>query len=206
MVGITAVYVIATIFICRANIKASEAAKEQLEEMRKQYEADNRPIIETEVVFQNRVFCALRFVNNGKHTAQHVKVELSKEFIDSLPNGSIKNILEKDKNKECIIGVGQHHDIFIGDSSLKTRHDLKPIQGVVLYESSGIKYSSEIYVDLENYMTFLSTDTDEEKLREAIKENTKALKEIRNALKNNPVQQQSLYSYLISGGEENSDA
>lgn len=37
MVIITGVYVIATIFICWANIKAANASKEQLREMQKQF-------------------------------------------------------------------------------------------------------------------------------------------------------------------------
>jgi len=42
------VYVIATIFICWANIKAANASKEQLREMQKQFAETNRPIIELE--------------------------------------------------------------------------------------------------------------------------------------------------------------
>ena len=46
MVIITGVYVIATIFICWANIKAANASKEQLREMQKQFAETNRPIID----------------------------------------------------------------------------------------------------------------------------------------------------------------
>lgn len=43
MVVITAVYVIATIAICRAKIKAADASKAQLEEVKRQYAEENRP-------------------------------------------------------------------------------------------------------------------------------------------------------------------
>lgn len=43
MVAITAVYVVATIFICWANLKSAKASKEQLEEMRRQYSEENIP-------------------------------------------------------------------------------------------------------------------------------------------------------------------
>lgn len=205
MVIITFVYAVATFFICRANIKASDAAKAQLEEMKKQFDEDNRPIIEAELVFLNRVWCVLRLVNHGKRTAQHVRVELSQEFINGLPNERIKSLIEKEKGKECIIGVDQHYDLFIGDSSLKTSHDIKPICGNLSYEANGRGYSSEIFIDLERYMTFFSADTDEEKLREAINMNTKALQEIRNDLKSISEQQQSLYSVMLSGGEEDTN-
>ena len=45
MVIITRVYVIATILICWANIKAANASKEQLQEMQKQFAETNRPIL-----------------------------------------------------------------------------------------------------------------------------------------------------------------
>lgn len=65
MVIITFVYVVATILVCIANIKSARAAKEQTEEMKKQFLAINRPIIAAEIVYLKRTFWILRFVNNG---------------------------------------------------------------------------------------------------------------------------------------------
>lgn len=42
---ITLVYVVATIFICRANIRSAEATREQVAEARRQYEEEHRPYI-----------------------------------------------------------------------------------------------------------------------------------------------------------------
>ena len=41
MVIITLVYVVATVFICIANIKSAKAAREQTEEMKKQFSLIN---------------------------------------------------------------------------------------------------------------------------------------------------------------------
>ena len=65
MVIITGVYVIATIFICWANIKAANASKEQLREMQKQFAETNRPIIELEFHYSRRTWYIARFVNRG---------------------------------------------------------------------------------------------------------------------------------------------
>ena len=80
MIVITAVYVIATIFICRANIKSAEASKEQLEEMRKQYAEDNRPILDVEFLYERKTWYIVRFVNRGKYTAQHTMINLTQEL------------------------------------------------------------------------------------------------------------------------------
>lgn len=42
---ITAVYVLATIFIWRANIKTANASQRQLAEMQRQFKESNRPYI-----------------------------------------------------------------------------------------------------------------------------------------------------------------
>lgn len=53
MVGITAVYVIATIFICRANIKSANATREQIAESKRQFEEAQRlqimPFLQIEI-------------------------------------------------------------------------------------------------------------------------------------------------------------
>jgi hypothetical protein len=55
MFGITAIYVIATIFICRANIKAANASRDQIEESQKQFEETKRlecmPFLQMEISY-----------------------------------------------------------------------------------------------------------------------------------------------------------
>ena len=47
---VTAVYVVATIFICWANIQSANASKAQLKEMQRQFYSINRPIVSVEIV------------------------------------------------------------------------------------------------------------------------------------------------------------
>ena len=51
MVIITAIYIVATIFICIYNGKSAKAAKTQTEEMRRQFYATNRPLLSVEIVY-----------------------------------------------------------------------------------------------------------------------------------------------------------
>ena len=182
MVIITGVYVIATIFICRANIKAANASKEQLKEMQKQFAETNRPIIELEFHYNRRTWYIARFINRGNLTAQHVKIYLDQEFVDSLPEESMKQGLERIKDKECIIGAGQHYDLYIGSNQLRGNPNIKPLTGTIKYESQGNTYQSDLFVDLEHYMTFYSSTTDEEDLLKAVKEIVAELKGIKQAL------------------------
>lgn len=182
MVIITGVYVIATIFICWANIKAANASKEQLREMQREFAETNKPNIELEFHYSRRTWYIARFVNRGSLSAQHVKINLDQEFIDSLPEESMKKELERIKGKECIIGAGQHYDLYIGSNQLRGNPNMKPLTGTIEYKAQGETYQSDLYVDLENYMTFFSSTTDEEDLLKSIKKIGDELKGIKQIL------------------------
>ncbi len=184
MIAITIVYVIATIFICHANYKSAKASNDQLDEMKRQYEEKDRPFIDTELVYIRRVIYAIRFTNHGYYSARHVNINLSDEFLNSLQDNAIRTFLIKQKGKECIIGSGQHYDLYIADNSLKNNKNIKPVDGTITYESNGKKYESDIYIDLENYMTFFSTDTEMEIIAKAIEDNSKEINKVSGAIKN----------------------
>ena len=157
MVIITGVYVIATIFICWANIKAANASKEQLREMQKQFAETNRPIIELEFHYSRRTWYIARFVNRGNLSAQHVKINLDQEFIDSLPEESMKKELERIKGKECIIGAGQHYDLYIGSNKLRGNLNMKPLTGTIEYGYDMPYLNEEIIYSLRNCLLHQST-------------------------------------------------
>ena len=166
MVVITFVYVVATIFICWANIKSAKASKEELAEMRRQYADENRPRIEIEFCYERRTWYIVRFINHGRLTAQHVKIILEEEFIDSLPEPGFQDTLRKQRKKEFIIGVGQHYDLYIASNELRGNPNMKPVTGKLSYQDESGKYESDIYIDLENYATFFSSTSDDPMVKE----------------------------------------
>ena len=182
MVLITAVYVVATIFICLANIKSANASKAQLKEMQRQYAESNRPLVELELHYMRKTWYVARFINRGNLTAQHVKINLEQSFVDSLPEEVFRTELEKQKRKECIIGIGQHYDLFIGSNKLRGNPQMRPLTGTIEYEAQGQVYKSVIFVDLEHYMSFFSATTDEDDLLKSVKSISDELKNTRQFL------------------------
>ena len=184
MVIITLVYVIATIFICWANIKSAKASKEELAEMKRQYAEENRPHIEVEFCYERRTWYIVRFINHGKLTAQHVKILLDEGFISSLPEQAFKDTLLKQREKECIIGVGQYYDLYIASNELRGNPNMKPVMGKISYQDESSKYESDIYIDLENYATFFSSTSDDPMVQELknIKKEIEGLKRAIGAL------------------------
>ena len=59
---------------------------------------------------------------------------------------------------------------------------MKPLTGTIKYESQGKTYQSDIFVDLEHYMTFYSSTTDEEDLLKSVKAIGDELKGIKKIL------------------------
>ena len=183
MIIITAVYVAATVAIWIANNKSAKASKEQLAEMKRQYAEENRPIIEMEFCYLRRTWYVLRFVNHGKVTAQHVKIDFSQEFINSLPNEDFRNTLKNMKGKECVIGVNQHYDLYIASNELRGNPNMKPVRGIITYKSRGKEYNEDLFLDLEQYMTFFSSTTNEEDMLKTVKAIEKDISDLKKVLK-----------------------
>lgn len=184
MVIVTSIYVVATIFICWANFKSANASKEQLKEMQRQHAETYRPLVELEFHYVRKLWYLVRFVNHGTLTAQHVRINIDQCFVNSLPEEAFKKGLEMIRGKECIIGVGQHYDLFIGSNQLRDNLNMLSLTGTIEYEAQGIKYKSDLFVDLEQYMTFFSVTTDEEDLHKSIKAIGDQLKSINRTLTN----------------------
>ena len=181
MVVITFVYGITTIFICWANIKSAKASKEELAEMKRQYAEENRPHIEVEFCYERHTWYIVRFINHGKLTAKHVKILLDEGFINSLPEQTFKNILLKQREKECIIGVGQHYDLYIASNELRGNPNMKPVTGKLSYQDESSKYESDIYIDLENYATFFSSTSEDPMVKE-LKNISKEIGKLKHAI------------------------
>jgi len=184
MVGITFVYAIATIFILRANSISAKAAKEQMDEMKRQFFWENRPRISVELIYQKRSFYVLRFVNQGKQTSYHTRIIFNDEFIESLNESSFQDILRKTNEKECIIGVGQYQDIYIGSNAMRGNEKMVAVSGQIICEGiEGSIYAEDFSVDLVNYMTFFSVKSESEEIVSQLSAQTETLKEIEKSLK-----------------------
>lgn len=183
MVAITAVYVVATIFICRANIKSADATREQVAEAKRQYEEEHRAYISYEFIYERRVFYGMRFTNHGRRVATNVQVLLKQEFIDSLPsNSSFRSSLSTLKEREFTLGIGQSYDIYFGGNEFREISDKHPIEGNIVYSDTQKSYSEAFYIDFGKYAAIFSVDSDADALIEVLKKQNKELSAIKSEL------------------------
>lgn len=182
MVVLTAIYVIATILICYFNYSSSKASREQTLEMKRQYDAENRPYITVELIYEKRSFYGLRLTNHGRRIANHVIIQFEQAFIDSLTESSFKLQMERQKGRECIIGIGQHYDLFFGTNEFRNTPNKIPISGCITYSDEKEVYSDTLYIDFNTYVTFFSVNSDSDDLLKEIKSQSKELKKVSESL------------------------
>ncbi len=182
MVIITGVYVFATIFICIFNYRSAKATREQVAEAKRQYEEINRAYITYEFLYEKRTYYGIRFTNHGKRVANHVQILLKKEFIESITETSFSTYLNKQKGKEFVLGIGQSFDIYFGSNEYRQSSNKLPLEGQLVYEDDKGSYYEPFFVDIEHYATIFSVKSEAEDLRDAIKEQTKELKGIKQEL------------------------
>lgn len=180
MVIITAVYVVATIFICVFNAKSANAAREQLEESKRQFDLSNKPIIVTEIIHTRRTFCGLRFSNVGTQPAWDFQIFLDDEFIDALPISEFQSIIKKNNGKKQTLGVGQHYEVYYGNEKYMSSYKAR-ITGKIIYSDKfGNKHEDRIDIDPNEYAILFSVQTDMDDLKKKIDELKNELKGIKN--------------------------
>ena len=199
MVVLTAIYVLATIFICYFNYGSIKASREQAAEMRRQYEEENRPYITVELIYERKAFYGLRFSNHGKRLADHVRIQLDQAFVDSLNEPSFRATLERTKGKECIIGIGQHYDLYFGTNKFRENTEKSALSGQVTYQDGSRTYTEAFSIDFDSYATFFSVNSAADDFLKEMRAQTKELKGIKEAL-------QQLVEISQSNSDDSDDA
>lgn len=180
LVVVTFVYVVATIFISVYNNRSSKATLDMLSESKRQFDEENRPWISVELIYTKRTFFGIRFSNHGKQPAYHVLIDLQQSFIDCIKEEKIRSILERQKGRECIINVGQHYDLFFGTNEYIENNEKAPITGTVSYQNGSRLFEEAFTIDIGNYATFYSVNSEMEDLLKKIDEQNNELKRIAN--------------------------
>ncbi|MCL2841916.1 MAG: hypothetical protein FWE28_00420 [Oscillospiraceae bacterium] len=182
LIIITSVYTIATIAICFSNYRSAKAMRAQVAEMKRQYDEENRPRIAAELIYERKMVYSLRLINHGKRIATNVSVAFEQSFLDSLKEYEFRSALEGQKDRMCIIGIGQEYIFPIGSNELRKNPDQVTISGNITYFSGGEKYDESFMIDFGAYATFFSMDSDTDRYQKKMDAQTEELRKISAAL------------------------
>jgi len=173
MVIITFVYVVATILICLANIKSAKAAKEQIDESQKQYRETNRPYVTCEYILTDRVFCGIRLCNHGNQVAKNLRIEICKEFLDTLSQNKFSNFRKINDSVYSVVGIGQSFDFHFASVSEKPTQ--VPLEATITYETDTDRYKEVFVIDLGKKLSIESVKSGAEKYMNLLEEQNKIL-------------------------------
>ncbi len=178
MVIITAVYVVATILICRANIKSAEAAREQIEESRKQFEESNRAFITATFEVIKCGFAVLHIQNHGKRVAENVNIRISESFIAKIVNNDDREHIQKLCSASFTLGIGQSWYVGIGNHMDLEKMEEELLSIDISYKDSSGNYCEKAIIDLKQLNWMLINVTPEEEMVTEIKKMSKNIEKI----------------------------
>lgn len=164
MVIITAIYVIATIFICvfngwsaKAAKQQTEIAKKQIEKMIEQYNESNRPIITIRFDIIRAGLLCFVVENKGSMEAINVQIKINSEFIDNIE--AQNEFVRLRELTESHLFLSSHQKIFI---LLGGQAHFNQIANVIakFNITYNDKYSEYTEIDLSQYRFMLSYNSE----------------------------------------------
>lgn len=208
MVMITLVYVVATIFIWKANKISAQASKEQLEESKRQFDESQKqaraeldetkrqfeeqkkqfeqtlcPYISCEYILKNSSLCCIRFTNFGTRPAYNVKFRINDDFVEALENPFKESFRSLNSTASYSFGIGQSYDFYFGaikDFKINKR-DFKV---TVEYDWNDQHYCNDTIIEFTKYLPNYSTNEFEDNLLKEIKGISTAISELSKQVEN----------------------
>lgn len=173
MVIITAVYVVATIVICVFNGKSAKAAKEQTEtarqqidEMIRQYNESNRPfvIIRFEII-RSGLLCFV-VENIGPVAAKDVKIKINNDFIENVEKVDKDSHIRETSKATLFLSSHQKMYILLGGQTQFSEIASVPARINISYNS---KYTEYTEIDLWQYRFLLVYSSELEDISQHLK-------------------------------------
>ncbi|SDB56552.1 hypothetical protein SAMN02910317_02947 [Ruminococcaceae bacterium FB2012] len=159
MVIITAIYVIATIVICVFNGRSAKAAKEQtktakqqIEEMIRQYNESNRPYVSVRFEMIRSGLLCLVIENVGSIPAKDVRIMFNKDFLNNLDVIDRQPLLKEVSEASLFLSSHQKLYVCIGGQS-KFNEIAKVVAKIDI--SYNDKYKEHTEIDLSQYRNML---------------------------------------------------
>lgn len=182
MIWITAVYVIATIAICVANIKSADATRKQLQEQQRQFNESNRAFVTVTFEIVRSGLAMLRIQNNGKQIAQNVQISISEHFMSNIKNQSEKEHLEKLSKSRFNIGIGQSWYCLLGSHLDLSSLSKEMLHIDISYFDNISDYSESTDIDLKQYLWSIIYESPVEDIYQQMKKQTKFVENINKSI------------------------
>lgn len=155
LVGLTAIYVAATIAICWANWASASAAKRQTEEMARQNKESRRTRLTVRFDKRAPKDRSIVLKNVGHEDALETRISVDQDFMDELGTLWPDNLLAIAEKSNIHIVEGQEFWVFVGFASTVDAMKNKVARITVHYNDLFGSYEETTSIDFSQY-NFLS--------------------------------------------------
>ena len=178
MVGITFVYVVATIFICVANYKSARATREQVAEAKRQFEEANRAFVTVTFEVVRGGLLVLQIKNEGHRIADKVNIHLAPKFVENLPDEFAQRHAEMLCKSVFQLGIGQAKYLTLGGNIQLESIASELLSVEISYQDSFAQYHETSEIDCSQYFWELLYESPTDDLYQEIKKLSKSLQSI----------------------------
>ena len=173
MVVITAVYVVATIVICVFNGKSANAAKEQTEtakqqidEMIRQYNESNRPLVTVRFdIIRSGLLCFV-IENTGSLAATELKIHINDDFVENLEKTEKQTQLRQISESTLFLSSHQKLYVCLGGQTQFSKIAEVTAKFDITYNG---KYTEHTEIDLWQYRFMLVYNSELEDISQHLK-------------------------------------
>ena len=151
LVELTAVYVVATVFIVVFNNRVADATRKQVEELQRQFREQNRPYVQVGVENVRGGLICLSIENTGNSPARDVCVSLDEEFVGSVPDSNRQECLRKLTHSAMYLSPRQKLYCCLGGPACFQRLKDVPLFVDVTYGGGENTYRDHVEVNLRSY-------------------------------------------------------
>ena len=182
MVGITIVYVVATIIICAANIKSAKATREQLAESKRQFNEENRAFVTVTFDIIRGGLAVLCIENHGKQIANNVEVRISPKFVDNMSDDGNKALVKELCQSSFTLGIGRRWYACLGSRIELGRLSQVPLNVDISYSDNHGEHKESTSIDLKQYLWAIIYDSSAEDAKQELAKMAKTMQSIEKKL------------------------
>lgn len=182
MVIVTFIYVVATIFICVANIKSAKATRDQLAESKRQFDEANRAFVTVTFDIVRSGLAVLCIENYGKQIANNVEIRISSEFVENMSDEGSKSRIQELCKSSFTLGIGRKWYACLGSHLELDKLSEVPLTIDISYSDRQGKHKESTAIDLKQYLWSMIYDSSTEDAKQELSKMAKTMQAIEKKL------------------------
>lgn len=180
MVIITFVYVVATVFICWANIKSAKATRDQLAESKRQFDEENRAFVTVTFDIVRSGLAVLCIENHGKQVANNVEIRISSEFVENISDDGSKERIKDLCKSSFALGIGRRWYACLGSHLELGVLSKVPLSIDISYSDGQGQHTETTTIELKQYLWSMIYDSAAEDTRKELAKIAKTMQTLEN--------------------------